>query len=68
MVCFQTKNPNLGKIWRVLEWKMFIYFMANWNILLIFGIFNEHLHNFMLIWHIFPGLVHVPGKILQPLS
>jgi hypothetical protein len=24
MVCFQTKNPNLGKFWRVLDWKMFI--------------------------------------------
>jgi hypothetical protein len=24
MVCFQTKNPNLGKFWRVLQWKMFV--------------------------------------------
>jgi hypothetical protein len=22
MVYFQTKNPNLGKFWRVLQWKM----------------------------------------------
>jgi hypothetical protein len=22
MVCFRTKNPNLGKFWRALEWKM----------------------------------------------
>jgi hypothetical protein len=22
MVYFQTKNPNLGKIWRALGWKM----------------------------------------------
>jgi hypothetical protein len=28
MVCFQTKNPNLGKFGRALDWKMFIYFMA----------------------------------------
>jgi hypothetical protein len=21
MVCFQTKNPNLGKFWRVLQWR-----------------------------------------------
>jgi hypothetical protein len=41
MVCFQTKNPNLGKFWRVLDWKMFIcifyghweYFMEIWEIL-----------------------------------
>jgi hypothetical protein len=32
MVYFQTKNPNLGKFWRVLLWKVsvfcFTYFMA----------------------------------------
>jgi hypothetical protein len=27
MACFQTKNPNLGKFWRGLYWKMLIYFM-----------------------------------------
>jgi hypothetical protein len=30
MVCFQTKNPDLGKFWRVLDWKRFIYFIAIW--------------------------------------
>jgi hypothetical protein len=29
---FHTKNPNLGKIWRALEWKMFLNFMTLWNI------------------------------------
>jgi hypothetical protein len=36
-VCFQTQNPNLGKFWRALEWKMLVYFkvtlvyfMATW--------------------------------------
>jgi hypothetical protein len=38
MVCFQTKNPNLGKFWRALEWKMLLYFMTIWNILWPFGI------------------------------
>jgi hypothetical protein len=38
MVCFQTKNPNFGKIWRALEWKMLLYFMTIWNILRPFGI------------------------------
>jgi hypothetical protein len=42
MVCFQTKNPNSGKFWRALEWKMLVYFMAIWNILRPFGIFYDH--------------------------
>jgi hypothetical protein len=25
MVCFQTKNPNLGNFWSALDWKMLIY-------------------------------------------
>jgi hypothetical protein len=28
MVSFQTKNPNLVKFWRALEWKMSVYSMA----------------------------------------
>jgi hypothetical protein len=38
-VFFQTKNPNLGKCFRALEWKMFNYFMTIWNNLRIFSIF-----------------------------
>jgi hypothetical protein len=30
MVYFQTENPNLGKFWRVLQWKMLVYFMYIW--------------------------------------
>jgi hypothetical protein len=33
MVYFQTKNLNLGKFWRALGEKMFVYFMPIWNIL-----------------------------------
>jgi hypothetical protein len=33
MVCFQTKNPNLGTFWRVLQWKILAYFMIIWSIL-----------------------------------
>jgi hypothetical protein len=33
MVYFQTKNPNVGKFWRALEWKMLVDFMTIWNIL-----------------------------------
>jgi hypothetical protein len=38
MVCFQTKNSNLGKFRRALELKMLLYFMTIWNILRPFGI------------------------------
>jgi hypothetical protein len=43
MVCFQTKSPNLGKFWRVLDWKMLVYFMDAWSILRSFVTFNGHL-------------------------
>jgi hypothetical protein len=52
MVSFQTKNPNLGKFWRALDWKMLIFyvyleyftdiweiFINIWYILLSFGTF-----------------------------
>jgi hypothetical protein len=55
MVYFLTKNPNLGKFWRALNWKMLIYCMATWNILLAFGIFCDHLEHFVFIWLIFSG-------------
>jgi hypothetical protein len=43
MVCFQTKNPNSGKFWNVLQWKMLVYFMETWSILRSFAIFYGHL-------------------------
>jgi hypothetical protein len=62
MVCFQTKNSNLGKFLRALDWKMFIYFMATWN-----------LGNVMAIWYIlysfgtfFRFEYHVPKKSGSP--
>jgi hypothetical protein len=42
MAYFNTKNPNLGIFWRALEWKKYIYFLANWNILWPIGIFYGH--------------------------
>jgi hypothetical protein len=50
MVCFQNKNPNLGKFWSALDWKLLINFMAIWNILLRFATFYGHLVNFVVIW------------------
>jgi hypothetical protein len=54
MVCFQTKNPNLGKVWMVLQWKIFVLFYIN-------------LVYFMEICYIFfPFWCVVPRKIWQP--
>jgi hypothetical protein len=60
MVCFQTKNANLGKFWRVLQWMLLVCFMAIWSILQPFGIFCGNLEHFMIIWYIFPrfGMLH----------
>jgi hypothetical protein len=68
MVSFQTKNPNLGKFWRAVDWKMLIYFMAILNILQTFGIFYDHLVHFVFIWYIFPIWCIVSRKIWQPCS
>jgi hypothetical protein len=60
MAYFQNKDTNLGKFWRVLQWKVLIYFMAIrpilrplgifvviWYILWLFGIFSP-------FWYIVP--------------
>jgi hypothetical protein len=58
MVYFQTKNHNLGKFWRVLQWKMLVYFVpfvfvAIWHILWPFGIYYGHLAYLLAIWHMY---------------
>jgi hypothetical protein len=57
---FQTINPNLGKFWKALDWQMFMYFAAIWN---IYG-FLEY---FMSIWYIFPVLVSCTMRNLATL-
>jgi hypothetical protein len=54
MVCFQTKNPNLGKFWKVLLWKILVNFMTNWPILRPLEKFYFHLVYFVVILYIFP--------------
>jgi hypothetical protein len=54
MVWFQTKDPNLGKFWRVLLWKILVFFMTIWSILRPFEIFYGHFIYFVVIWYIFP--------------
>jgi hypothetical protein len=67
MVYFRTKNPNLGKFWMALEWKMFVYFMVIWNILRPFGIpYGQE----VMLWSfdkIFPILVYCVKKNLATL-
>jgi hypothetical protein len=47
MVYFHTKNLNLGKFWRALEFKLLVFFIFIWYILWPFDIF-------MVICCIFP--------------
>jgi hypothetical protein len=54
MEYFQTKNRNLGKFWRVLQWKMLVYFMEILSILRTFDVFYGHLVYFAVIWYLFP--------------
>jgi hypothetical protein len=53
MVCFQTKNSDLGKFWRVVRCKTMVYFMDPGFILRSFVIFYGHLVKFVVIWYIF---------------
>jgi hypothetical protein len=67
MVCFQTKNPNLGKFLRAWQWKMLAYFIDTWSILRSFVMFYGYLVQFVEIWYIFPVLVFCSKKNLATL-
>jgi hypothetical protein len=54
MVYFLTKNPDLGKLSRGLQWMRLVYFIAIWSIIRTFGIIYGHLFIF------FGELVHFP--------
>jgi hypothetical protein len=54
MVYFQTKNPHLGKLLSVLQWKKLANVMAIWSILLQFRTFYGHLGIFCPFWYIVP--------------
>jgi hypothetical protein len=64
---FKPKNPNLGKIWRVLQWKMSVYFMSICFIIQPFGNFYGNLVYFMAVWYIFSVLVLCSKKHLATL-
>jgi hypothetical protein len=59
MVSFQTKNTNLGTVWRTSEWKMLKYIPAIWNILRPLSIFYGHLGIFYGLLGIFYGHVGI---------
>jgi hypothetical protein len=62
MVYFQTKNINLGKLWRALQWTKLVHFIAIWSILWPLG-------NLIALWkkrYSFSVLVRLPIKIWQP--
>jgi hypothetical protein len=46
IVYFHTKNPNLGKFCRAVEWKMLVYHTVILNILQQFGVFHGFLVDF----------------------
>jgi hypothetical protein len=64
MASFRTKNPNLGKFWRFLQWKMLVYLMAIWSIFRPFGIVYGHLVYFPRFGYILPVLVCCDKKNL----
>jgi hypothetical protein len=55
---FSHKNTNLGKFWRVLQWKMLVCFMAIWNILRSFGIPISCSLVFLVVWYMFGTTVY----------
>jgi hypothetical protein len=56
MFYFQSKNPNLGKVWSAFpRLEMLIYFTFLCNILQTFGISYDHLVHFAFCWYIFSG-------------
>jgi hypothetical protein len=67
MVCFQTKNSNLGKFCRVLQLKILEYFMTLY-ILLLLGIVHGRLKYIVVIRYIFPVLVFWTTKNLATLE
>jgi hypothetical protein len=46
---FNTKNPDLGKFWRYLQWKLSVHFTAIWSILPPFGLFCGYLVFFPIL-------------------
>jgi hypothetical protein len=52
MAYLKTQSANLGKFWRVWQWKMLVYYIAIWSILMPFGMFYCHLVYLVANWYI----------------
>jgi hypothetical protein len=72
----KPKIPNLGKFWRVFNWRcLYLYLMAIWSILRPFGLFYGHLVYFLpfdiiyglMVGIFFPVLVCCTNKNLATL-
>jgi hypothetical protein len=63
MVDFHTKNPNLGKFWRALEWEMLEYIF--YNHLEYFTASCHNLGPFVLVCY---HLVHFPRLVCLDLE
>jgi hypothetical protein len=59
MAYSQTKNRNLGKLWRVLQWKMLVRFgpFGLFYVQMVYILTYCHLEHFVVIWYFFPVLV-----------
>jgi hypothetical protein len=68
MVSFRTKDPNLGLFRGTLEWKMLLYILVIWTILLPLGVMYGTLVTYFLSFGIFsPALVYCTKKNLATL-
>jgi hypothetical protein len=54
MVCFQTKNSNLGKIWKALKLKKVAYYLAIWEYICAIWYILWPFGNLVAIWYIRP--------------
>jgi uncharacterized membrane protein SpoIIM required for sporulation len=57
MAYFQTQNPDLGKFWRVLQWKILVYYMSIWSILWLFSIHTFGIWYILCLFGMFNGYI-----------
>jgi hypothetical protein len=62
-----NQNANLGKFWRVLQWKMLVSLMDISPILLPLGIFFGHFGTFSPSWYVVPNKIWQPWPELKPM-
>jgi hypothetical protein len=67
MVCFQTKNPNLGKFWSALDLENVYVFYAQMEYFSEIWEVYGHLVHFVSFWYIFPFFVSCTRKNLATL-